>query len=172
MYVNRFPILLFFLGIIFSNTAISQEWKFTFASKVDENDRPLAGASVILKDDKQKILKKMIADSTGKFKLSIPQNKTTFIEVTKKGYVKKIFRFETKNAPNPEQSSGYVVEVKGIALFKPLKGVDYSLLDKPLIAFKYSADSRSFDYDSDYMNQVMDKLEAVMKAHKEALKKQ
>ena len=167
----RLPIIIFFL--LHSFTIFSQNWTLPFSSRVEKSGKKLQGATVTLMQGSKQLLQTMTGDD-GAFKFESPANGDFTIIVTKAGHCTKKVQVSTRGVPadkTQESFKGFTIEA--ITLFEPLPGIDYSVLNQPLVKVTYSASKDNFDYDEAYSSQMLsalDKLRALELAAQNKLK--
>ena len=165
------PLLIFFaLSISFSINA--QEWTLPFSSRVEKDDgNPCQGATIsLLQSGKQ--IAQQITGPDGGFKFEIPSNGDFLITVTKQGHCLKKFTISTRGVPDTKVKGafkGFVIQ--SIVLFEPLPGIDYSVLNQPLVNVTYRASKDNFDYDEAYSKQMLGALERLRQLEADALAK-
>src|ERR1044072_1340283 len=82
-----------------------------------------------------KVINTTMTDPTGKYSFSVPLGGDFQIVVSKGGYVSKRFTIST-NGVTPERAAMKFTPIGAeISLFKKVDGVDYSLLNQPLIKY-------------------------------------
>ena len=136
-------IFFFFSPLLF----IAQSWKLPFSSKAEENGTGCNGAEITLYKNNSFVEKK-ITGMDGRFTFQLELNGDYRIEVTKPGYVRKIFTVTTRGVPAEESSHDFKgIELKAIVLFEPPKDCDVSALNKPLLRFGYDPNTKNFEYD-------------------------
>jgi epidermal growth factor receptor substrate 15 len=100
------------------------------------------------------------ADGVVSFKL-VP-NSDYIIELSKQGYVSKIININTK-IPDYEKNQFEVAF--SILLFIPCEGLDYSVLQNPVVKITYDDLKRDFFNDKVYSNTMNAKLQQLMEAN-------
>ena len=155
------PFLRYFLSVLFvffSAVFLAQDWKLPVTSKVEMNDKPLAGATVtVYKNGKSE--SQVVTGSDGKFRVELLPNGNYKLEVTKAGLIKKYFTFNTNGVPPDDAKDGFKgFDIRAVELFDPPTECDVSFLNQPLIKVSYDAGTKNFEYDKSYSDQVLDQL--------------
>lgn len=132
---------------------------------VSDDDGNLSGVSLQVSQG-SKIVNTAITDPYGKYSFAVPLGGDFAVVVSKPGYVSKRFTINT-NGVTPERALLKFTPIGAkISLFKKLEGVDYSLLNQPLIKYVYNPTKENFEYDKGYLNNMLDALETVKAAEK------
>jgi hypothetical protein len=164
---------LILFSILFSSFfAFSQDWTLPFSSRIEKSGKKLQGATVTLMQGSSKVSETMTGDD-GAFKFQIPPNGDFTIVVTKPGHCTKKFTVSTRGVPEDKKAGDFKgFNVESISLFEPLPGIDYSVLNQPLVKVNYDATKDNFDYDEAYSNQMLSALERLRQLELDALNKQ
>jgi hypothetical protein len=153
-----------------------------FTSKVVTNDLPCKNAIVNIyvaenfdiKIDSTQVIQTLKLNDDGILNIDIPGNVDYIIEITKPGYVHKLFRINTQNVPEDMKATAFAgFSIQSISLFKPTDGVNYKLLDLPLVLISYDDETENFNYDENYSNIALASLELLSDletAHKDGTK--
>ncbi len=159
------------LFILFSSFyCFSQTWVLPLTGKVEKNDKKLQGAVVTLLQGGKQIAQTMTGED-GAFRFELSQNADFIVTVTKQGHCTKKFEVSTRGVPADDKSTKRF-DIPGIGLFEPIPGIDYSVLNQPLVKIKYSATKELFDYDEVYFNQSLDALNKIKQLEEDAKNKQ
>ena len=126
---------------------LSQNWKLSFSVKAEENGTGCIGAEVSFIKNNSLVEKKITAND-GRCKFPLEPNADYRIEITKPGYVKKLFAVNTKGVPNEELADFGQIDIT-VVLFEPLADCDVSALNKPLLRYAYDHSKKYFDYSND-----------------------
>jgi hypothetical protein len=92
------------------------------------------------------------------FKLSL--DKTYMIEVTKKGFITKIFEVNTKVPFDKKDSYSFSFDID---IFEDIKGLDVSVLKKPVAKVSYNMIMEQFAYDVNYTSRINSDLKKMYK---------
>ena len=136
---------------LFSNSDSTEIPKNLYLwGKVLENDMPLAGAQVMVYRDgiKRDVYK---TDSQGFFDVYLDYGFIYSLEFGKPGYVTKKLTIEADNVPMADREYGYETGDFKVEIFREVKGVDFSIYDKPIGKIFYSVNSQQFVYDRRYI---------------------
>ena len=166
----RFSLIIYLFSISFS--VISQEWTLPFSSRIEKSGKKLQGATVTLMQGSKQVMQTMTGDD-GNFKFQIPANGDYTIIVTKTGHCTKKFVVSTRGVPADKTQDNFKgFNIESISLFEPLPGIDYSVLNQPLVKVNYDATKDNFDYDEGYSNQMLSALDRLRELEQAALNKQ
>ena len=152
-----FPIITILL--VFSFAGFAQDWTLPFSSRIEKSGKKLQGATVTLMQGSKQIMQTMTSDD-GAFKFQIPPNGDFTIVVTKTGHCTKKFQISTRGVPADKTKDSFKgFNIESISLFEPLPGIDYSVLNQPLVKVTYDSAKDNFDYDETYSNQMLEALD-------------
>ena len=144
---------------LFSNSDSTEIPKNLYLwGKVLENDMPLAGAQVLVYRDgiKRDVYK---TDSQGFFDVYLDYGFIYSLEFGKPGYVTKKLMVEADNVPMADREYGYETGDFKVEIFREVKGVDFSIYDKPIGKIFYSVNSQQFVYDRRYIAKMKKETE-------------
>lgn len=144
---------------LFSNSDSTEIPKNLYLwGKVLENDMPLAGAQVLVYRDgiKRDVYK---TDSQGFFDVYLDYGFIYSLEFGKPGYVTKKLTIEADNIPMADREYGYETGDFKVEIFREVKGVDFSIYDKPIGKIFYSVNSQQFVYDRRYIAKMKKETE-------------
>ncbi|MES2513197.1 MAG: carboxypeptidase-like regulatory domain-containing protein [Bacteroidota bacterium] len=159
--------IVFFLVFSFLSS-FSQEWTLPFSSRIEKNGKKLQGATVTLMQGGKQVMQTMTGED-GAFKFQIPPNGDYTIVVTKQGHCTKKFTVSTRGVPEDKKAGDFKgFNIESISLFEPIPGIDYSVLNQPLVKVNYDATKDNFDYDEAYSNQMLSALDRLRQLAEEA----
>jgi hypothetical protein len=118
-----------------------------------------------------KIVNNIITDGTGKYAFDLPLNNDYAIMVSKPGLVTKKYSVSTRGVPEEKSTSKFSTVEASLTLFEKLDGVDYSLLNQPLNKYSYNPTKDNFEYDKNYLDQMLGGLQNLMAAQQAELNK-
>jgi len=98
--------------------------------------------------------------------LPLETSEEYLVVVSKKGRVSKLFVVSTENIPEQARTTSFPPIGAEITLFKPVKGIDYSLLLKPLIKYYYDSETGKYTYDKALLEKVLQELEKIKEEEK------
>ena len=149
----------------------AQDWVLPFTSHVEKDGKPCQGATITLLQGGKQIATQ-ITGFDGAFKLEIPPNGDFMLVVTKQGHCTKKFTISTRGVPADKTKGAFKgFDIESISLFEPLPGIDYSVLNQPLVNVTYSAKKDNFDYDETYSSQMLGALERLRQLEAAAIAK-
>lgn len=128
-------------------------------------DVPLAGAKAVL-IEKSKEIANVITKSDGIITFTLQPNSEYIIEISKEGYVSKRVSINTK-VPDYENQQFEIAF--SVLLFVPCEGLDYSVLQSPVLKVVYNDVKRDFLPDKLYDEIMHSKLEQLMKKNQECI---
>lgn len=146
-------------------------WTVTLNGKVVEDDKPLARAILILKNNGEEV-KKVITAPNGKFTLVLESDNDYELYFTKKGYVTKFISYNTQNVPEDKIAGLYGEFIFELELFKEMEGLNTSVLEFPVFKVKYYPGLKNLDYDKKHENKIRSRLSTLLKEYKAAKEKE
>ena len=168
----KYRFLIFSFISICTFSAVSQDWVLPLTGKVEKAGKKLQGAIVTLMQGSKQVAQTMTGDD-GAFKFDIPPNGEFMVLVTKSGLCTKKFQISTRGVPPNEKDDGTKrFDIPGISLFELIPGVDYSVLNQPLVKIQYDALKQNFGYDENYFTQSLEALDRLKKLEADAVNKQ
>ncbi len=93
----------------------------------------------------------IFTNKKGKCFFKLPLDKTFKIEVSKQGFITKFFEVITKV---PADKRGEYSFTFDIDIFEEVKGLDVSVLKKPIAKVSYNLNAEQFAYDVAYTNKI------------------
>jgi hypothetical protein len=120
----------------------------------------LDSAYVRIYDGTRKLLVSFVTKKNGKCDFRLPLNAKFIIEVTRKGYVTKYLEVNTKV---PDDKRAAFIFPFTIDIFEFVKGLDASVLKKPIAKVNYSFGSDHFSYDFGYTDRINNELKKMYK---------
>jgi hypothetical protein len=118
-----------------------------------------------------KIISNITTDGTGKYSFDLPLNNDYSITVGKAGMATKKYSVSTRGVPEEKTTSKFSSVEASLTLFEKLDGVDYSLLNQPLNKYSYNPTKDNFEYDKNYLDQMLGGLQNLMAAQQAELNK-
>ncbi len=161
----------YFILIFFSFSIFSQELSIKIKGKITDDLSAIVDANVIITQN-SKIVSKLLTDATGHFNFSVPFGVDYLITVSKDEFVSKKFDINTNGIPPEKSSSNFKVIQADITLFKRMKGVDYSILDQPIIKYSYNAEDEVFAFDEKLLQDMLNKIETIHETEDDIILKQ
>ena len=120
----------------------------------------LDSAFITIYDGTKKPLVTFASSRKGKCDFKLPLNSKFTIEITRKGFVTKFIEVNTK-VPN-EKRAAYIFPFS-IDIFENVKGLDVSVLKKPIAKINYSFGTDHFNYDYAYTDSINNELKKMYK---------
>ncbi|MGC8824927.1 MAG: hypothetical protein ACP5PZ_10115 [Bacteroidales bacterium] len=128
-------------------------------------DVPLSGAKATLYE-KGKEIASVVTKSDGIVTFTLQPNSEYIIEISKDNYVSKRVSINTKI---PEYENQQFEIAFSVLLFVPCEGLDYSMLQSPVLKVVYNDVKRDFLPDKLYDQIMQSKLEQLMKKNQECI---
>jgi len=133
-------------------------------SKSDEKgeDQVLDSATICIYSDMgpRTLLLKLFTNKKGKCDFRLPLNQKFVIEFSKDGHVTKYINVNTKIPKDHE--AAYIFPFN-VDIFEDIKGLDVSVLKKPIAKVAYALNKNQFDYDYGYTNKINSELKKMYK---------
>jgi hypothetical protein len=120
----------------------------------------LDSAFVKIYDGTRKLLVTFVTKKNGKCDVRLPLNSKFIIEVTRKGFAAK---FLEVNSKVPDDKRAAFIFPFTIDIFEAVKGLDVSVLKKPIAKVNYSFGSDHFSYDFAYTDRINNELKKMYK---------
>lgn len=120
----------------------------------------LDSANINIYNGDHKLLVTFTSSRKGKCDFRLPLDKKFIIEVTRKGFVTKFLEVDSK-VPK-EKKAAYIFPFS-IDIFEDVKGLDVSILKKPIAKINYSFSMDHFAYDYSYTDRINKGLEKMYK---------
>ncbi|MFN6037112.1 MAG: carboxypeptidase-like regulatory domain-containing protein, partial [Bacteroidota bacterium] len=158
----------FYILIVSLQISFSQSWRLSFTSKVEENGLGCNSAEISLYKNNAFIEKKTTGID-GRFSFTLEPNGDYRIDITKPGYVKKMFAVSTRGVPEEVNQDFPPIDLKAVVLFEPLKECDLSALNKPLLRFAYDPNTKDFEYDKNEFDLAQEALAQISDCEKMAV---
>ncbi len=156
---NIVLIIAFFNSIVaFAQT---KNAKLDLSVKVYENSKPLANVLIVqsVLNNKDTLVIEVPSDKATN--LQLDANKVYTFKFECKGYVSKSIEVSTMGM-NTEAAKNYFYPI-AINLFKELKGIDVSVLKKPIGRVMFSNEKKEFVDDTQYAKSIAQQLEKLQK---------
>lgn len=93
----------------------------------------------------------IFTNKKGKCSFKLPLNKVFKIEVSKNKFVTKFFEVNTKVPNDKKDEYSFVFDID---IFEEVKGLDVTVLKKPIAKVAYNLNSEGFAYDVAYTNRI------------------
>lgn len=116
-----------------------------------DNAHGLDSAEVFVQNEANKTVIFGYTDRKGRCQFRLPLSRKFTIKVTKKGYVTKMIQVETRVPVDKKAAYSFTFDVD---IFAEEKGLDVSVLQKPIAKVNYSTGLKTFVYDAMYTNKV------------------
>lgn len=153
-----------------SSTVDLRSWKLT--SKSDKNEKGLGGATIELYQGST-VVKQVRTDPEGDFVIDVPANGEYMLVVSYLTCNPKRFYISTKGVPADIANDNFkpTFGIGGFVMAEAFPGIDYSLLNQPLVRITWVADRKKFDHDAMYTDQMLKGLMAIAKAENDLVEK-
>ncbi len=121
----------------------------------------------VLQDNKE--FETLQTKKNGKFKLFLPLGHDYLIEISKKYHFTTRFVFSTKMPPEKLAEKPFVTYDLVGDLIRNFEGLDGSIMDKPILIYRYIEAEETFAIDDSHLKAIRDRVERLM-AESEKLK--
>jgi hypothetical protein len=160
-----YPILLF-LGL----TIHAQSPSLNVGGTISQEDKTaLADAKVEVKRD-GKAFTTFLTSASGSYFLFLEMGSMYEVSVSKKGYMTKFFTISTLGVAEQKERKRFSVMIADLELIEFFPGVDYSALNQPMNKYYYNPKTDDFEYDSDYLKDMLEELKQIKNDKKQAIK--
>lgn len=105
----------------------------------------------------------------GTYHLYLPMGSEFVVTVSKKGYATKFFMVNTKGVSEESAKKKFSVIVADLEMVEYVEGVDYSIFNKPMNKYYYNPKTDNFEYDKEYLKNMLALVAEVKEAKKEAM---
>ena len=113
----------------------------------DKEKGVLDSALVSILNEKKELVTTFYSNRKGKVDFKLPLQRKFSIEISKKGCVSKIIEINTKMPQNKVKNYEFSFD---IGIFEEVKGLNVSVLKKPIAKINYNTFMSVFDYDYNY----------------------
>jgi hypothetical protein len=165
--MQKFVALIF--STLFSLISAAQAPSIDIGGSISsEQNKRLQGALInVIRDGKP--FTSFLTSFEGTYFIYLPIGAEYIVDVSKKGYVHKRFSVNTKNIPKGRTLEKFPLIISDLELLDHHEGVDYSLFNQPINKYYYDQKKENFDYDRDYLKNMLALIEEVKLANKNAL---
>lgn len=132
---------------------------FKLTNKADITDQSLAGASITLYKGSN-VVSQILSGASGEFEIMVPSNGEYLLTVSYPGCNTKKFAINTMNVPENIVRDSYSPSfgIEGVVMAKAFNGINYNVLNHPLVKISYHAQGKRFDDDETYTNQMLGEI--------------
>lgn len=148
-------------GLMFAQMSIAKGTKKSYSLEVEgvvkevKENKNLVSVAFNIVDEHRKKLGVYYSDELGKCNFKLPIGRHLILNISKKGYVTKIVHINTCVPVNKKSSDPFLFDV---CLFETVKGIDVSILRKPIANITYLDYMNCFFYNYAYTDMVNNKL--------------
>ena len=150
-----FAILLCFSQLLYSQIAIRGEVFYDILE--GEGDKAKVK---VLKDNE--LFEELETNKKGKFRVMLPLGHDYLFEVSKEFHFTTKFVVSTKLPEEKMQGDVYASFDIVSDLIRNYKGLDGSIMDKPIMILRFIPEENGFDFDKDHLNAVRERVERLM----------
>jgi hypothetical protein len=119
----------------------------------------LDSAVVSVFNETKKTTDSSFSDKEGKCNINLPLNNEYMIRITKKGFLTKILKIDTRIKRHKKHRYVFPFDID---LFRKIEGVDVSyLLKDPIACVHFNSNEKYFDYNYNHTNLVNEKIRKV-----------
>ena len=122
----------------------------------DKEKGVLDSALVSILNEKKELVTAFYSNRKGKVDFKLPLQRKFSIEISKKGCVSKIIEINTKMPQNKVKNYEFSFD---IGIFEEVKGLNVSVLKKPIAKINYNTFMSVFDYDYNYTGKINMEIE-------------
>ena len=122
----------------------------------DKEKGVLDSALVSILNEKKELVTTFYSNRKGKVDFKLPLQRKFSIEISKKGCVSKIIEINTKVPQNKVKNYEFSFD---IGIFEEVKGLNVSVLKKPIAKINYNTFMSVFDYDYNYTGKINMEIE-------------
>lgn len=122
----------------------------------DKEKGVLDSALVSILNEKKELVTAFYSNRKGKVDFKLPLQRKFSIEISKKGCVSKIIEINTKMPQNKVKNYEFSFD---IGIFEEVKGLNVSVLKKPIAKINYNTFMSVFDYDYNYTGKINTEIE-------------
>ena len=162
---NSLLTLLFSSILSLSSSLFAQDETIRIKSNAPIIDREtnlvLDGVKItVLKDGK----KENVIDlgTSGKFDFTLPLGYSYDIKFSRKEYVSKIMRIDTRNIPSEDRAGGFQMDIEP-SLFKYVKGFNKRILKEPIAKACFDPMTNYISFDFEYTDSIQKKIQEEFK---------
>jgi hypothetical protein len=122
----------------------------------DKEKGVIDSALVSILNEKKELVTAFYSNRKGKVDFKLPLQRKFSIEISKKGCVSKIIEINTKMPQNKVKNYEFSFD---IGIFEEVKGLNVSVLKKPIAKINYNTFMSVFDYDYNYTGKINTEIE-------------
>lgn len=122
----------------------------------DKEKGGIDSALVSILNEKKELVTAFYSNRKGKVDFKLPLQRKFSIEISKKGCVSKIIEINTKMPQNKVKNYEFSFD---IGIFEEVKGLNVSVLKKPIAKINYNTFMSVFDYDYNYTGKINTEIE-------------
>ena len=122
----------------------------------DKEKGVLDSALVSILNEKKELVTAFYSNRKGKVDFKLPLQRKFSIEISKKRCVSKIIEINTKMPQNKVKNYEFSFD---IGIFEEVKGLNVSVLKKPIAKINYNTFMSVFDYDYNYTGKINMEIE-------------
>jgi hypothetical protein len=134
-----------------------------------ENVENAPQVQVIVHRDDEEYYCAFKTDERGEYEFNLPLGHRYEIVYGGSAFVNKKVVIDATQTPQAKK--GHIVKMN-MSLFKPMKDIDYSVLEKPLAEFKYDKSSKSLAPDLIQLEDMLYEIDKVYRKSEKAARKQ
>ncbi|MDX2172620.1 MAG: carboxypeptidase-like regulatory domain-containing protein [Bacteroidota bacterium] len=150
---------------------LSQSVPVRFQGEIGDDNGSVSGANIQITQG-SKVVGSAMSDGSGKYNFEVPLGGEFLVTVSKDGYVSKRFSISTLGVPEEKSTTKFPIIEASLSLNKKYDGVDYSLLNQPINKYNYNPTKDNFEYDKNYLEQMIAGLQSIKESEKEAKNKE
>jgi hypothetical protein len=166
MFSHSKKLLICCFYTMLSLTGAGQSQLIEVYGNVTDDNRDLVGVLIQVTQGSRVVVSTK-TDPNGEYAFQLPFGGEFLAEVSREGYVTKKFTISTMGIPPEKKETKFQPIGASISLFRRLEGIDYSLLNQPMMKFRYNPQDEGFEYDKAHQAQMSEGLERIKEAEKD-----
>jgi hypothetical protein len=158
------------LLIFISVKSFSQSVTLDIEGNISCEDQKAARGAIVSVTRDGKPFTSFPTGADGGYFLYLPMGSDFVVDISKKGYVHKVFTVSTKNIPFESTLKKFSSIITDIELLEFAEGVDFSILDQPMNKYYYNPKKDDFEYDKEYLSEMLALIEDVKRDRADAIR--
>jgi membrane protein involved in colicin uptake len=164
-------VYLFCLLLWFCVGLVAQPFTPIINGKVVDEKGALAGA-VIRVYQGTKLINTVITSSDGRYIIQLPINGDFVVSISKPELVGKKFLFSTRGITDERAAEKFNPIVIEVEIRKKIGDINYAIYDQPMSKFYFDAPKDKFEFDINYLNQMLKAQDAIFAQEEDYLKRE
>ena len=166
MFIFDRKLVLSALVFIFCVIANAQVSGVEIYGNIGDENTDLEGVQVKV-SQAGRTLSSVNTDMNGDYAVKLPFGGEFLLEVSREGYVAKRFTVSTVGIPAEKQTDKFQPIGASINLLRRIEGVDYSILNQPMMKFRYNMVEETMEFDKTHQAMMSAEIKKIEEAQKE-----